>query len=191
MQLRTPRWQVEWCTSEQRFFLCYVKELLPVSLVSAVTEFRDTPCWLFLSLPLALCIQSSSTSYSISAQTSLVWSILVVCLSSSSETDLEYSCTLQVCLIAQGSCLFQGRNSLKTFFFSLMFPLLALTSSIFLHWLSNSAIERAAQGQSLKKDLDSYLLTVRPSMICPQILQNTSWRSSSLCLLHAQPLNSL
>lgn len=73
MQLRTPKWQVEWCTSEQRFFLHYVKELLPVSLVSTVMGFRDIPHWLFLSLSLALCIQSSSTSYSmISVQTCVV-----------------------------------------------------------------------------------------------------------------------
>ena len=74
MQLETQRWQAEWCTSEQWFFLCCVKELSTVSLVSAATGLRDTPGWGFFILPLALLIQTFSTSFLMTTtQISLVW----------------------------------------------------------------------------------------------------------------------
>lgn len=76
MQLRTPRWQAEWCTSEQWFFLCCMKELSTVSMASVVTAIRDTPHWLFLSLPLVLFILSSSTSsFMTIIHVSFVWPI--------------------------------------------------------------------------------------------------------------------
>ena len=76
MQLKTQRWQAEWCTSEQWFFLRCVKELSTVSLVSAATGLRDTPRWGFFSLHLAMLIQTSSTSSLMTTiQVSLVWPI--------------------------------------------------------------------------------------------------------------------
>lgn len=74
MQLETQRRQAEWWTSEQGFFLHCVKELSTVSLVSAATGLRDTPRWGFFSLPLALLIQTSSTSpLMTTTQISFVW----------------------------------------------------------------------------------------------------------------------
>lgn len=56
----------------------------------------------------------------------------------------------------------------KTCLFSLMFTLLAWTSSIFLHWHSDSAVASAIQAQILTEELGSYLLTVWSSTFCPQ-----------------------
>lgn len=54
VQLETQRWQAEWCTSEQRFFLRCVKELSS-ELCLWATGLRDTPRWVFFTL-LLLCL---------------------------------------------------------------------------------------------------------------------------------------
>lgn len=75
MQLETQRWQAEWCTSEQRFFLRCVKELsTELCLCSNRTQRRSSLS--LLHLVLALLIQTSSTSsLTTPTQTSLQWSI--------------------------------------------------------------------------------------------------------------------
>lgn len=75
MQLETQRWQAEWCTSEQRFFLRCVKELsAEFCLCSNGTQKHSSLSLLHLAL--VLLIQTSSTSSSMRAiQISLRWPI--------------------------------------------------------------------------------------------------------------------
>lgn len=198
MQLRTPRWQAEWCTSEQWFFLCCMKELSTVSMASVVTAIRDTPHWLFLSLPLVLFILSSSTSSLMTVtHISFVWPIeLEVFLPSVLIWGgLRVFLHPQEYVITWEDGLFPKRTLLEDMLIFLTFLLLAQASSIFLHWLSDSAVARAVQGQSLT-ELDSscsliiYALSTDPTR-CPlknifsmlsawaaiwASLQNTVWK---------------
>lgn len=75
MQLKTQRWQAEWCTSEQRFFMRCVKELsIELCLCSSGTQRCSSLSLLHLAL--VLLIQTSSTSSLMTTiQISLRWPI--------------------------------------------------------------------------------------------------------------------